>query len=451
MIINFEPTPKQALAYSYLIDNTTTEIGYGGGAGGGKTWLGCYWLVSSCIAYPGTTWCLARKELVNLKRTSLITYFKVCNEYGVKPGVDFFYNQQLNIIKFSNKSSIVLMDLGYKPSDPLYTRLGGLELTGAFVDESNEVEIAGLGILKTRLGRSFNKKYKLLPKLMETFNPAKNHVYQTYFYPYKKKELPPRRRFIPALVTDNPYLSDFYIDQLKNADEVTKQRLLYGNFEYDDDPAKLFEYDDIIDLFTNPIELSDDRYLTVDVARKGKDKTVIFLWEGLVITKMWIMERETIDIQKLKLESISASYGVRRSHCIIDEDGVGGGLVDTFTGCKGFINNSKAIQKRNSNYANLKSQCYFYLSDYVKQAKIAIKIENLAIDTRELIIQDLQQIKQKDVDKDGPRAIISKDLIKESLGRSCDFSDAIMPRMWFILNNVEFTPLKDPENAFGLS
>jgi hypothetical protein len=35
------------------------------------------------------------------------------------------------------------------------------------------------------------------------------------------------------------------------ADKVTKERLLNGNWEYDDDPTKLYQYDDINDLFTN--------------------------------------------------------------------------------------------------------------------------------------------------------------------------------------------------------
>jgi hypothetical protein len=42
--------------------------------------------------------------------------------------------------------------------------------------------------------------------------------------------------FIPALATDNKKLPKTYIEQLMRSDEVTKQRLLYGNFEYDDTP-----------------------------------------------------------------------------------------------------------------------------------------------------------------------------------------------------------------------
>ena len=41
------------------------------------------------------------------------------------------------------------------------------------------------------------------------------------------------------------------------------------------------------------------------------------------------------------------------SHIIVDEDGVGGGVKDGISGCKGFVNGSKAL--KNENFQNLKS------------------------------------------------------------------------------------------------
>ncbi|KKL68647.1 hypothetical protein LCGC14_2122920, partial [marine sediment metagenome] len=64
-------------------------------------------------------------------------------------------NSQTNIIQFHNGSKVFLMDMSYQPSDPLYTRFGGLELTGAFVDESNENQLQAIEILKTRTKMMF--------------------------------------------------------------------------------------------------------------------------------------------------------------------------------------------------------------------------------------------------------------------------------------------------------
>jgi hypothetical protein len=43
-------------------------------------------------------------------------------------------------------------------------------------------------------------------------------------------------KFIAALPSDNPYVPKSFFDNLETADETTKQRLLHGNFDYDDTP-----------------------------------------------------------------------------------------------------------------------------------------------------------------------------------------------------------------------
>jgi len=55
-------------------------------------------------------------------------------------------------------------------------------------------------------------------------------------------------------------------------------------------------------------------------------------------------------------------------------------------------------------------------------------------ETKQIIIEELEQIKAKDADKDGKRKVISKDEIKANLGRSPDYADTLMMRMWFELN-----------------
>lgn len=150
-----------------------------------------------------------------------MTLFKVFKEFGLGEN-SYTYNQQNNIITFGNGSQIFLMDLDYKPSDPLYTRLGGLELTGAFIDESNECPEDAISVLKTRLGRRGTIK----PKLLETFNPSKNHVYKRYYKPSVDNSLPNHRVFIRALATDNPFTTEAYLEQLRNSDKITKERLL---------------------------------------------------------------------------------------------------------------------------------------------------------------------------------------------------------------------------------
>jgi hypothetical protein len=60
-------------------------------------------------------------------------------------------------------------------------------------------------------------------------------------------------------------------------DVSLKQRLLYGNFDYNDDTSILMEYDKILDIWTNDFVPEGDRYLTADIALEGADKFVIMV------------------------------------------------------------------------------------------------------------------------------------------------------------------------------
>lgn len=435
-IIEFKPSLKQYEAYKLLTDSTTTEIGYGGAAYGGKTYLGCFYITAMCLANAGTGWLIGRKDLINLRRTTLLTLFKLWVDLGIKPE-EYNYNQQSNIITWQNGSQIFLFDLAYQPSDPLFTRLGGLEITGAFIDESNEVPEQAINIILTRIGRRKNEEYKLTPKLLEGFNPDKGHVYNRYYKPWRDNQLPLHRRFIKALPTDNPTVTEQYLNQLRNSDKITRERLLLGNFEYDDDPSALMTYDAICDLFTNTAIPSEEKYLTADIARYGQDKTIIMLWRGLECYAVHEYSKQGLDMTALRIRDFCSVEHIPFSHVIIDEDGVGGGVVDSLRGVKGFVANSHAIDNpithEAENYANLKAQCTYRMADFVNDHRIALRFDGVA---KQLIIEELEQVKTKDIDKNRKRQIRGKDEIKELLGRSPDYSDAMMMRMWFELKPV---------------
>ena len=106
--------------------------------------------------------------------------------------------------------------------------------------------------------------------------------------------------------------------------------------------------------------------------------------------------------------------------------------------CKGFVNNSSPIEteysKQIHNYRNLKTQCYYKLADIVMKGNIGC-YDDLPIEIKQGIIEDLEQISQKNIDRDGKIELIGKEEIKEKLGRSPDYSDAMMMRCIFDLND----------------
>jgi hypothetical protein len=449
--INFNPTPKQAIAWIYLNDKNSTEIFFGGSAGCSKTFLGCAWLIINCLRYPGSRWLMGRAVLKALKDSTLLTFFDICKKWGLQSGQHYEYNSMSSVIKFYNGSEIYLKDLFQYPSDPNFDDLGSTEYSSAFIDEASQISSKAKNIVLSRLRYKINE-FGITPKLLICSNPTKNFLYTDFYKPFKNKTIQPYRKCILGLPQDNPHLPLEYIENLKKLDTLTKERLLYGNWEYDDDSSKLMMYDKICDIFTNKFIKKDGetKYITCDPARFGQDRTVIYLWQGWYILKVFVLEKKSTKEVREFLEKLSQDESVARSNIVSDEDGVGGGIIDEMKGIKGFVNNASPVKqgKDKSNYANQKSQCYYLLAEKINKGEIGANFENIRY--QELLIEDLEQIKRHNADKDNKMQVTPKEIIKQNIGRSPDFSDCMMMRMYFNLNKFNMSFLEDKDNQMGL-
>jgi phage terminase large subunit len=447
------PTPKQELAWHKLQDDETRFLLFGGGAGGGKTWLFCEWLLVCAYFYPGSRGFMARNELKRLMNSTYVTWTKVCAHHGI-PKDDWSLDGKYNVIRFTNGSTIDLLDVAYKPTDPLFERFGSTEYSHGFGEEVSEWHFLAFDVLKSRIGR-----HKVLydgqditppPKFGLSCNPSKGWPRRIFYDPYITGTLAPQYAFIPALYSDNPYTAESYGQQLSEiTDKALRQRLKEGNWDYDDDAGVLMHFDNIRDIFTNTIVKDGEKYLTVDVARLGRDKTVLNVWDGLESIRREQYQQQTTDRTIQAIRDIAAMERVPYSHIIIDEDGIGGGVVDQLTGVKGFVANSTPLPTRTAirrqmlppthltvdgrqmaaNFMNLKAQCAFKLAELVETHKLAAKP---GADQDE-IMEELAQIKQRDADKEGKLKIVTKDEMKEALGRSPDTGDTFIMRMYFEL------------------
>lgn len=458
--------PKQTDAWEAWEDKESTEVGYGGAAGGGKTRLGWYLAITICEMYPGARFAVARKELKTLRLTSLAELFIIFNELGYKKDRDFTFNAQDNIIKFPNSSEIILLDTANSPQDPEYTRFGSLNLTAGWCEESNETPEKARDILNTRVGRH-NKfvvdglSVKAKAFWLETFNPNKGHVYRNYYKPWKEGTLPKYRKFIRALPGDNPHLPSEYIEKLRtSSDKTIRERLLYGNFDYDDDPRRIMEYDAILDLRHNTLEdrgtddggrrIKPQKFLINDIARMGGDKIVYGEWEDLTLVGLEVRTLQDTDTTSKDIKDRAEESKIPYSHILSDEDGVGGGVVDQLKGTKGFQGGTKPLEiydhfttkKISTNFKNLRAQCYFQLAEKVNQHEMAIKLRyfktNIEGYSEEKALSELEEELDavKKVDNSGQQikyAIEPKEKMKEELGRSPDLADMLMMRMWYEL------------------
>lgn len=428
---------KQTQAIDYLEDKVTTELLFGGGAGGGKSMLGVYWLPKMCLKYPQSRWVMGRASMKTLKETTYVSFLKMAKMQGLKADVHFQvtspqHKDYPNCILFPNRSVILMKDLEFYPSDPDFDELGSLEITGYFIDEANQVTEKAKNIIGSRCRHNITQ-YGILPKGLMTCNPAKNWTYRQFYKPSRDGNLEPYRAFVQSLVTDNPDIDPTYYQNLLKLDKNSKERLLYGNWEYDDDPASLIQFDSIINLFTNDFVPQGEKYITCDVARFGNDKTVIGLWSGFrasLFEFKHLSVKDTAD----KITEFRMANNVPLSNIIADEDGVGGGVVDILR-CKGFVNNSTPLPNpkdfQKMNYANLKSQCYYMLAEYINRNEFFVQVQNNEIKDR--LTEELEQVKQHNMDKDGKKQVVPKDKVKEIIGRSPDLSDTLMMRMYFEL------------------
>ena len=416
---------RQVEALMHLaIDSQVEQVLYGGGAGGGKTRFGCMWQIQRRLKYAGTRSLIGRSKLDTLKKTTLNTFFETCADFGLLADKHYNYNGQTNVITFFNGSEIVLKDLFAYPSNPNFDSLGSLEITDYFIDEVAEVTEKAVNIVHSRCRYKLNE-FNLIPKGFLSCNPSKGWLYNEFYLKYRNNELPVHRAFVQALPTDNPHLPQAYIESLRRLPEYDRKRLLEGNWEFDDDSDKLFATDNLLRMFRNEL-LDGTKYITSDIARFGKDRTIICVWNGLTLIELKMLHKASIDEVVNEIRNTAKQHNVLLQNVVCDEDGIGAGAVD-YLKCRGFQNGSKAKQPQ---YQNLKSECYYTLAQYIEENKLTIFVN----DKKEQIVRELEMIKRHRADVDGKLQVTPKDQIKLREGISPDIADAIMMRMFFELN-----------------
>lgn len=427
---------KQKEGLELLTDNETREILLGGAAGGAKSMTGALWLIYSCLLYPGIKTFVGRETLKSLRESTKETIEKAFKIFDIPDNL-YRYDGQDHFFQFTNGSKINFLDLRHMPSHSYEARYGSIEYTFGWIEEGQGINFDAYDTLRTRVGRHYNDDFGLFPKLLVTCNPAKNWMY-TYFYkPWKDGKLEKNKKFLPILATDNPFRESGYIDQLKSiADKAKKERLLYGNWEYEDSPYKLCVYERITEIFRNchTVTKSYKHYITADVARFGSDLAVIGVWRNWELIEVVTFDKsKTTDISAA-IRSAQSRYRIPSNRVIADSDGIGGGVVDDLN-CIGFVNNARPFKEDTGNkkdkpeYKNLQVQMLVYLAEKIINENILHVSADISEEQKETIKLELDTIERIPGTK--KVELVSKAQIKEDIGHSPDWRDMIMMRCWF--------------------
>ncbi len=100
------PEWKQHLAYQLLWDQTTNYIGFGGGAGGGKSFLLWEWLTNNTVRWPESRWFIGREELSKIYKYGLPTFYKVLKKHNISKE-DYQLNQRFNYLQNRHTGAMI--------------------------------------------------------------------------------------------------------------------------------------------------------------------------------------------------------------------------------------------------------------------------------------------------------------------------------------------------------
>lgn len=293
----------------------------------------------------------------------------------------------------------------------------------------------------------------------EIFRPAlTDRKGRATFIGTPKKENPNLRRLEKMSETDGDYESFHYttydnphID--KEEIEKAKEELDANTFqqeymaEYVDNQGALFRYTSILDLFSNTITKTDSKYLVVDIADDGSDKTIFTFWNDLEVYRIEQFAHLNTESIISQIKEYASEDQIPYSHIAVDAIGVGAGVASSslLSGIIGYKSSYAPLKtdmdivqlpnvsylkdhKLTSDYKNLRSQCVFTLADLVNNHKVAIKTEDTKV--KEAIIEELATY--QDVSKgDGKRLATMKEDVKAAIGRSPDITDTLIMRMYF--------------------
>lgn len=250
---------------------------------------------------------------------------------------------------------------------------------------------------------------------------------------------------------DNPHLpADELIKAKQDLDVTTyKQEILA---EYVENAGALFKYTALVDMFSNTINKANEKYLIVDIADDGSDKTIFSFWQGLEMYRIEKFERLNTEGIVLQIREYASQEQIPYSQIAVDAIGVGAGVASSsmLDGIIGYKSSFQAFKidrdmvklpnvhytkdaPRYTEYKNLRSQCVFTLADKINNHKIAVKVEDIRV--KEQIIEELSHYQDVSTG-DGKRMATQKEDIKDAIGRSPDISDTLIMRMYFELREV---------------
>jgi len=410
---------KQAEAWKQLERPEIAEVFAGGGAGGGKSWLGCLRQIYRRTTYANTIGFIGRADFTALRDSTMKTYFRLLQTMGYQSGVHYRYNAQEHIIYYNNGSEQHFRHMSYQPSDPDYNRFGSTEYTDAFIDEAPEVQQRAVEIVLSRL-RLGHAEHGITRELLLTGNPTDNWIKTRYVMDDHGKmiDLPSHRARVLFTIADNPdnALRESYTQTLRLLDDYDRARLLDGDWtakpEVDRPFAPAFDQERHV----KPCAFIPERpvFISFDFNIDPFAAIYYHLWRDGEGWHMHIFDEETIKggtVDEM-CDRIRYKYGVKMATVTItgDYNGNNSNMV-TPDKASAYLQIKRKLKLTDNNFdlrpnpmhTNSREHCNYVLHHF-PDFRIDPKCLNLTRDLRTVEVDENQSIKKRDRSKSEQRA-----------------------------------------------
>ena len=259
-------TPKQREAY--LVANKNLITLYGGAIRGGKSYWLLYTFIVYCFKYPKSRWLIVRESMPTMKRTILPTFQTKFVDVGLMAYIKEF-NQQTMTVTFNNGSEILFMSENFD-TDKELNRFRGLEINGAGADEVNELHKETFYKLIERSGSWIGSPGCPI-KILLTCNPTQGWVKELFYKQWINNTLPKGWAYVPAHITDNPYVDKNYLESLKTMPPDNYKIFVEGDWNVSAE-GTLFKQSDLIRFKAEDLpKEADGKIAYADVADEGTD------------------------------------------------------------------------------------------------------------------------------------------------------------------------------------
>jgi hypothetical protein len=129
---------------------------------------------------------------------------------------------------------------------------------------------------------------------------------------------------------DNPFIPKSEREELeseyKDSPDSYRQEVMA---EHVSDAGSLFKYSALVDVFSNTIDKQNSKYLLVDIAEDGSDKTIFSFWEGLEEYRRERFERLNTESIIAKIREYASDQRIPYSNIAVDAIGVGAGVASS--------------------------------------------------------------------------------------------------------------------------